>query len=88
MSEHHVQAGQLNEAEEVFDMVLPSGNEATEVMHPGEESFHLPAPAIAAQWASVLRLSLSIASVRADQFDAAPFEAFAQRIACRSPCRR
>jgi hypothetical protein len=48
MPEQDVKAGELNKAEEVLDGVLPSGDEAAEVMHPGEEPFHSPAPTIAA----------------------------------------
>lgn len=44
MSEQNVQAGEVNEAEEVLDVVLPSGDEAAEAVHPREEPFLLPAP--------------------------------------------
>ena len=30
----------MDEAEEVFDVVFPPGNEAAEVVHPCEEPFH------------------------------------------------
>ncbi len=48
MPEQDVKAGELNKAEEVLDVVLPSGDEAAEVVHPSEEPFHFPAPTIAA----------------------------------------
>jgi hypothetical protein len=32
MFEHHVKASEMDESEEVFDMVFPSGNESTEVL--------------------------------------------------------
>jgi hypothetical protein len=54
MPEHHVEAGEVNESEEVLDVVLPSGDEAAEGEHPGEEPLHLPASAIASQLASIL----------------------------------
>jgi hypothetical protein len=47
MPEQDVKAGELNKAEEVLDVVLPSGDKAAEV-HPSEEPFHSPAPTIAA----------------------------------------
>lgn len=50
-------------------MVFPSGDEATEVMQPCEESFHLPPSAIAAQLTSVLGLLSSPAPVGSDHFD-------------------
>jgi len=68
MPEQDVKAGELNKAEEVLDVVLPSGDEAAEVVHPSEEPFHSPAPTIAAELASVLSLTSAL-SVRRDQFD-------------------
>ena len=65
-----MEAGQLNEAEEILDMVFPSDDEAAEVMHPGEEPFHLPASAIAAQGAPILRVPSSPTPVGSDHFDA------------------
>src|SRR5271163_226829 len=70
MFEYHEQAGQLNEAEEVFDMVLPSGDKAAEVMHPGKQPFHLPSSAIAAQGTSILGVESSPSPVGSDHFDA------------------
>jgi hypothetical protein len=32
MPEQHLQAGEVDEAEEILDMVLPSGEEVAEVM--------------------------------------------------------
>jgi len=37
MPEQDVKAGELNKAEEVLDVVLPSGDKAAEVVHPSEE---------------------------------------------------
>lgn len=47
MPEQEVKASELNKTEEVLDVVLPSGDEAAEVVHPGEEPFHFPTPTIA-----------------------------------------
>lgn len=53
--------GELNKAEEVLDVILPSGDEAAEVVHPGKEPFHFPATAIMMGLSSIL----SLASARA-----------------------
>lgn len=47
----------MDESEEVLDVIFPSGDEAAEVVHPGEEPFHFPAPAVAAQLAAILGLA-------------------------------
>jgi hypothetical protein len=44
----------MNEAEEVLDVLFPSGNESAEVVHPCEEPFHFPSPAISPELASIL----------------------------------
>ena len=62
-------ASELDEAEEVFDVELPSGDEPAEVMHPGEESFDVPALLVTAQFASVLSVA-SVAAVRGDHLHA------------------
>src|ERR1035437_1806219 len=72
MSEEHVEAGEVDEAEEVLDVVFPSGDESAEVVHPGEEPLHLPSSLVASQWASVLRLAAP-AAIRRNQFDAVRF---------------
>jgi hypothetical protein len=36
MSEQQVKAGDLRKAEEVLDVVFPSGDEAAEAVHPGK----------------------------------------------------
>lgn len=60
----------MDEAEEVFDVVFPSGNEAAEIVHPGKQPFHFPAFAIAAQLSSVLCFASAATPVRRDQLDA------------------
>ena len=69
MFEHHVDAGEVDESEKVFDVELPSRDESSEVVHPGEEPLDLPAFPVAAELAPVLGLA-PIAAVRRDQFDA------------------
>ena len=60
-------AGELDESEEVFDVELPSGDEPAEVVHPGEEPFDLPSLLVASKLAPVLGLT-SVAAVWGDQF--------------------
>ena len=63
-------AGELNESEEVFDVVFPSCNESSEVVHPCKEPLYFPSFAIAAQLAAILGSVFSSTSVRRDQLDA------------------
>lgn len=73
MSEQHVETGKMDEAEEVLDVVFPSGDEAAEVVHPGEESLHFPAFSIAAELATILSSAFSAASIGRNQFDSVLF---------------
>jgi len=75
MSEQHVNTGELDEAEKVFDVVLPASDEATEVVHPGEQPFYLPTMAVTAQFAAVLRLA-SVAPIRRNHFNVVLFGEF------------
>jgi hypothetical protein len=59
----------MHEPEEVFDVVFPSGDEAAELVHPGEQSFHLPEPSVAAHLAAILRFA-SAQVVGGDHVDA------------------
>ncbi len=68
MSEHHVDAREVDEPEEVFDVVFPSRDESSEVVHPGKEPFDLPSFLVAAELAAVLGLA-TVAAVRGDHFD-------------------
>jgi hypothetical protein len=65
-----MQACEMDESEEVFDVVFPSCNESSEVVHPGKEPLHFPSFAIAAQLSAILGSVFSSASVRRDQLDA------------------
>jgi hypothetical protein len=69
MSEHHVEACEVDHAEVVFDVVFPSVYQPPEVVHPGEESLHLPSFFVASQRPPVLRFG-SIAAVGCDHFNA------------------
>ena|SRR5271157_1079084 len=69
MPEQEAKTGEMDEAEEVLDVVLPTSDEAAEVVHPSEETFYLPTSAVAAQLSSVLGLA-SGAPTRGDQLDA------------------
>jgi hypothetical protein len=68
MPKEQVKAAKLDEAEEVLDVVLPSGDEAAKGVHPSEESRHFPAAAVAPQLSPVLAFAAP-SSVRRDQFD-------------------
>lgn len=58
----------MDEAEEVFDVVLPSSDESAEVVHPGEQPFHFPSPAVAPQLTSILTLFSATTAVGRDHF--------------------
>jgi hypothetical protein len=75
MSEQQVEAGEVDEAEEVFDVVFPSSDEAAEVVHPGKQPLHFPASSIAAQLASILT-PVAVAPVGSNQFDSVVFSEF------------
>ena len=60
----------MDEAEEVFDVVLPAGDESSEGVHPGEEPLDFPAAAIASQRSSILGLPFTVGAVGRDQLDA------------------
>ena len=62
----------MDEAEEVLDVVFPSGDKAAEVVHPGEEPLYLPASAIAVQLASILTIA-SAPPIGRNQFDSVLF---------------
>ena len=49
-------AGELGESEEAFNVVFPSCNKTAEVVNPGEEALNLPAFLVAACLSSVLGL--------------------------------
>jgi hypothetical protein len=67
MPEQEAKAGQLNKAEDL-DVVLPSGDEAAELVHPGEEPLDFPATTITAELPSILSLASAL-TVRRGQLD-------------------
>ena len=69
MPEQHVKAGEVDKAEEVLDVVFPSGDESEEAVHPGEEPLHLPAFSVSAQPTPVLA-PVPVAPVGRDHLDA------------------
>ena len=62
-------ASELDEAEEVFDVELPTRDEPPEVVHPSEEAFYIPAFLVTAKLALILSFA-SVAAVRGDHLDA------------------
>ena len=80
MPEEHLQAGEVDEAEEVLDVVFPSGDESAEVVHPGKQPFHFPTFFVAPQLSSILGFAAPPAIGR-DQLDAVVlFELFVEPI--------
>jgi hypothetical protein len=59
----------LDESEEVFDVIFPSGDKPAEVVHPGEEAFDLPSLLVAAKLAPILCFT-SVATIRGNHLDA------------------
>ena len=70
----------MDEAEEVFDVVFPSGDQTAVVLHPGKEPFDFPSAAITAQRASILGLALAVGPVGRDHLDAVFTHLLVQRI--------
>src|SRR3989304_5182698 len=61
----------MEHGEEVFGVIFPAGDEASRVVQPGKEALDLPAAAVAAQGATILRGRIHAADVvGGDQFDA------------------
>jgi hypothetical protein len=54
MPDQEVQAGEVDKAEEVFDVVFPSSDGSAEIVHPREEPRRFPASRVAAQFTGVL----------------------------------
>jgi len=68
MSEHDCEACEVDHAEVVFDVVLPSVHEAAEVVHPCEESLDFPSFPVATQSAAILCFG-AFAAVRRNHLD-------------------
>ena len=73
MFEQYDEASKLCKAEEVFDVIFPSSDEPSEVVHPGKEPFHFPSSSIASELPSILGLLFAVAAVGRDHFDAVFF---------------
>src|SRR5215472_6480979 len=58
MPEKDDDAGKLDQTDEILDMILISNDQATEVIKPGEQSFHPPSSLETTQRATVLGLTL------------------------------
>src|SRR5580765_4120745 len=59
MFEEQFEAGEVNHAEEVFDVVFVASDESPKPVHPGEQSFYFPALLVAAQLSPILGLAPS-----------------------------
>src|SRR5271154_3357146 len=71
MPEQHASAGELDHAEEVLDVIFPSGDCAAGVMEPGEEALDLPPAPPATKRAPILaRGPRAAAPMRGDHLDA------------------
>jgi len=69
MPQQDADASELEEAEEVLGVSFVAGDQAAEVLEPGEQALDLPAPAIAAQRPAVLSLEFAALEVRSDELD-------------------
>gem|GEM_PF-1038844 len=65
----------MSHSEVIFDVVLPSVYEPSEVVHPCEEPFDLPSLPVAAQGAAILCFG-AVATVRCNHFDSIVFGQF------------
>src|SRR6186997_2255114 len=83
MPEEHSRAGELNHAEEILGVILPTGHGPSGVVEPGEEAFHLPTAPTPAERAAVLSgWPAASPAMRGDHLDAVPLaEQGVERIA-------
>jgi hypothetical protein len=70
MPEQDLHATEAHHAEEVLDVVLPAGDQPTEMMEPGKQSFDSPTSVVAAQGAAILRRHSALSAMRCDHLDA------------------
>lgn len=80
MPDEHEQAGEVYEAEEVFDVEFPSGDEPAIVLHPGQKPLDFPSAAIAAQGTVILSLVPAAGPVGRDHLDAVFLHLCVERI--------
>src|SRR5438445_13643753 len=78
MPEQDHNAGELNQAYIVFDVIFVSNHQATEIVQPGEEPLDFPPALEAAQGPTVLSLALGSTSpaVRRNHFSTEAAEHF------------
>ena len=76
------QASELDEAEEILGVILPSDEDPALPLNPCEETFDHPSPCVSPQPAPILRGGLAaLGSVRRDHLDATLTQFLIQRIA-------
>ena len=81
-----MQASELDEAEGVLLVALPTRDEAAVVLQPGEEPFDLPTAQVATQRAAILGPPPAVRAVGSDQLDPALLrEPFVQAVAVVGP---
>ena len=56
MPQENNEAAELKHAEEIGFVIFPAADQSAKVVEPGKESLDFPAPAVAAQFAAVLRV--------------------------------
>src|SRR5262249_12681864 len=69
MPQKNTDAGKMDHAKEVLQVVFPAYRQTAEGLEPGEETFYLPTPPVASQRASILGLVLSVAPMGSDHLD-------------------
>ena len=69
MPKEYQSATKIEKCSEVFCMILPSDNEAAEVVEPGEKPLNLPTSFVSAEGSPVLRFSDPVATIGRDHFN-------------------
>src|ERR1700757_4093312 len=69
MPQKNTDAGEMDHAKEVLQVVFPAYRQTAEGLEPGEKTFYLPTPPVASQRASILGLVLSVAPMGSDHLD-------------------
>jgi len=82
VSKQYDHAGELHEAQEISGMIIPSDNQASEVLQPSEQAFDLPSTLRTAQDTTVLSRGFgAVVSMSCNEFDALTGELRVQRVA-------
>jgi len=74
------QTSEVYEAEEVFYVVLPSGDQAAVVVQPCKKPLNLPSPSVAAQWSAILGLVLAVGAMRSNHLHATDTHRLIERV--------